>query len=205
MLQGCFPSHTDLFSMTTSPHFVLSDPSEAGTRVADKWSAILLGTDDGEQPVIFDTALLQSDSENASSSWITDESGNTVRSDRSTSVEPDCLESLSDSSGVSAPCPLGRYHLRNGIETDFTEADSSSTPESDQHSLPDSDDSDGPNWEGVTPENVPPCPLQLHRDMTPFFRPDDHLRLILGEEQWNSCFPLGPPEKRVKDCGKPMQ
>lgn len=195
MFRGCIPSHTDLFSMATSLHSALSNLSEAGTRVADKWSAILLGTDDGEQPVIFNTALHQSSSENASSSWITDESGNTMGSDQSTSVKPDGLESLSDSSDVSPPCPLELHRLRS-IETDYTEEDSSSTPESDQH--PDSDDSDGPDWEGVTPENLPVCPLQLHRERTPFFRPDDHLRIMLGEEQWNSLFPLGPPEKRAK-------
>lgn len=159
--------------MATSPHFAWCNALESGIRFADKWSAILAETDDdGEQPVIFDKALHPDDYEDSSGSWFTEESGHTIESDRSTSSKHG--ESSGDHSDGTLVTDDG------GAERECDDSDS--------------DDSVASVWEGVTLEDVPPCPLGLLKLITPPFRPDDHLRRILGEEQWNSFFPNGAPK-----------
>ncbi|KAH9368227.1 hypothetical protein HPB48_011547 [Haemaphysalis longicornis] len=162
--------------MATSPDFSFRNVSESASRVADKWSAILAKTDDDdEQPVIFDEPLNPSDFEDASDSWTTEESGNTIERDRSTSSKH------GESSGD---------HSDGTLVAD----DAGAEPESGKCGDSDSDDSVASVWEGVTLEDIPPCPLGLLYLITPPFRPDDHLRRILGEEQWNSFFPKGAPK-----------
>lgn len=175
--------------MADSPNFGFRNPFEAASRVADKWSAILSRTDNGEQPVIFDTAICDSDVEDASSSWITEDSSNAIKSDRSTSVE---RRGSSDDHQDRT--------LRTGVATDDAEPGTSREPEGHEcriFSDSDSDDSVASVWEGLTPESVPECPLGLLR--TPLLRPDDILRRMMGEERfqlWNSFYQKGPPKDK---------
>ncbi|XP_077563648.1 uncharacterized protein LOC144179235 [Haemaphysalis longicornis] len=116
--------------MATSPDFSFRNVSESASRVADKWSAILAKTDDDdEQPVIFDEPLNPSDFEDASDSWTTEESGNTIERDRSTSSKH------GESSGD---------HSDGTLVAD----DAGAEPESGKCGDSDSDDSVASVWEG---------------------------------------------------------